>query len=356
MTGRTAVMLFLELTALAQNASSQDYTPLRHDKRAYTMTFSPDGGTLAVATRAGEIVLWDIVKSGERIAAGISDRLDVPGKKTQVTSLCFSPDSSLLAAGTVNNQMLVWNRNAEAEWERVKLAFPEEYQPGLVVVAFSADGDDVLASRGSMIPYSGFCRWEIRNGRSALFVKAPDVGDVPGIASGFVAAPDGTTLYVSRFDHIALLDPDTFDETDRIPARLGWLEISPDGTMLAAVSPDSTWRPGAIVRVKVWNLESREEVVELAGNFLGIHSVSFSSCSRYLAVASAGGVINVLHLQSPSFSATLRGDKSDTIVEFSPTDGLIAASGSGKTVKLWNLPFVGPQNKVRNDTEDAETE
>jgi WD40 repeat protein len=68
-----------------------------HDIRA----FSPDSKTLAVGDRDGVVRLFDVV-SGKLTA-------ELPGHAARVTGLCWSPDGRLLASGSADMTVLLWD-------------------------------------------------------------------------------------------------------------------------------------------------------------------------------------------------------------------------------------------------------
>jgi WD40 repeat protein len=71
--------------------------------RAVCLTFAPDGRTLAVGGMAGanEIQVWEL-------ATG-QVRLRLSGHRGPVTALAFSPDCRLLASGSADTTVLIWD-------------------------------------------------------------------------------------------------------------------------------------------------------------------------------------------------------------------------------------------------------
>src|SRR5579885_3069613 len=68
----------------------------------WSVSFSPDGKTLASASVLGSVFLWD-VKSGKRTA--VLQRFNPMGREEDINSawsVAFSPDGSLLAVGTLH--------------------------------------------------------------------------------------------------------------------------------------------------------------------------------------------------------------------------------------------------------------
>jgi hypothetical protein len=68
----------------------------------HTVTFSPDGRTVATATRKGEILLWDML-AGHAL-------VKLAGHRGGVETLGFSPDGARLVSGGAHDTMiLVWD-------------------------------------------------------------------------------------------------------------------------------------------------------------------------------------------------------------------------------------------------------
>ena len=74
-----------------------------------SVRFSPDGRTLASASRDGSIILWDV-------ATGRPVGLPFQGHSGWVMSVAFSPDGRVLASGSTDTTVVLWDMAVEA-WE-----------------------------------------------------------------------------------------------------------------------------------------------------------------------------------------------------------------------------------------------
>ena len=72
-----------------------------HTSSVYSVSFSPDGATLASGSRDNTIKLWDVA-TGENIATLI-------GHTDWVLSVSFSPDGATLASGSRDNTIKLWD-------------------------------------------------------------------------------------------------------------------------------------------------------------------------------------------------------------------------------------------------------
>jgi WD40 repeat protein len=131
----------------------------RHGGAVHALTFSPDGTTLAVgsdhpvgwqgAPLARGLRLWD-VRAGEGIPA-------LGGYAAPATALAFSADGRLLASGSGDGKVRLW----EAASRRIRARLGEHRFAAVSCVAF-APGGRVLASAG----LDGEVRlWDTRTGK-----------------------------------------------------------------------------------------------------------------------------------------------------------------------------------------------
>ena len=147
---RTRVSLFIVTFVLTSAtfllngcAQNQDYTKwelpegakIRLGKGAITgnIAYSPDGNRLAVASSIG-IWMYD---------AHTSKELDLfIGHRSSIESVCFSPDGSLLASGSLDRNLCLWNAISGKHLQTFT------GHTGVVFsVSFSSDGS-MLASGG----------------------------------------------------------------------------------------------------------------------------------------------------------------------------------------------------------------
>ncbi|MDJ0898785.1 MAG: hypothetical protein QNJ55_08230, partial [Xenococcus sp. MO_188.B8] len=144
--------------------------------------------------------------------------------------------------------------------------------------------------------------------------------------------PDGTILASGSFDRtIKLWNVETGQEIRTLQGHDGsvWsVSFSPDGTILASGSSDDT--------IKLWNVETGQEIRTLQRHDGSVFSVSFSPDGTILASGSFDRTIKLWNVETGQEIRTLQGHDSNVYsVSFSP-DGTILASGSfDRTIKLW---------------------
>ena len=293
-----------------------------HQSRVFSVTFSPDGKTVASGAEDRTIRLWD-VKTGQNIAT-------FTGHKDVVFSVAFSPDGKMLASGAQDDTVKLWH----VETGRNLHTFKHNYR--VFSVAFSPDGKVVAGGA-----WRGVKLWNIETGKALNILE-----ESTRIRSGSIAfSPDGTTLASAGVDRfggtpgaVTIWDIETGKDlatlhghTERIPG----VAFSPDGTTIASALRDQT--------VKLWNIKTGENIHTYRG---GGYSVAFSRDGKTLASAGWRG-IKLWEVDTHKNISSLKMHRADIRrLVFSP-DSRILAWGNGDQVKLWKhasgslLGFVG---------------
>ena len=108
------------------------------------------------------------------------------------------------------------------------------------------------------------------------------------------------------------------------------VNFSPDGKTLVSGSADNT--------IKLWNVETGQEIRTLKGHDELVRSVNFSPDGKTLVSGSDDKTIKLWNVETGQEIRTLKGhDNWVNSVNFSP-DGKTLVSGSAdNTIKLWNL-------------------
>jgi WD40 repeat protein len=99
------------------------------------VAFSPDAKTLAMASRAGSVLLWNVA-DGQLLAT-------LKGHSSAVSALAYAPDGRTLATGGNDQTVRLWN--VETRRELVQLNAGNIDLGGVESLAFSPDGKHLLA-------------------------------------------------------------------------------------------------------------------------------------------------------------------------------------------------------------------
>jgi len=147
-------------------------------------------------------------------------------------------------------------------------------------------------------------------------------------------SPDGKTLVSGSADNtIKLWDVETGQEIRTLKGHysvVNSVNFSPDGKTLVSGSDDNT--------IKLWNVETGQEIRTLKGHDSPVRSVNFSPDGKTLVSRSDDNTIKLWNVETGQEIRTLEGhDNSVWSVNFSP-DGKTLVSGSDdNTIKLWNV-------------------
>ncbi|MBD1880019.1 serine/threonine-protein kinase [Coleofasciculus sp. FACHB-T130] len=241
------------------------------------------------------------------------------GHSKSVASVTISPNGEMLASGSLDNTIKLWNLNTGQEIYTLK-----GHSKSVGAVAISPDGQ-ILAS-GS---WDNTIRlWNLK--------KADKVRTLIGHSSQVVSvvfSPNGEILASSSLDNtIKLWDLKTGQEIHNLSGHSNWvvsIAFSPDGQMLASGSWDNT--------VKLWNLNNGQEIRTLHGHSNYVNSVAFSPDGQMLASGSWDNTVKLWNLNNGQEIRTLHGHlKAVYAVRFSPDMQTLASGGMDDTIKLWN--------------------
>ncbi|HEY7155938.1 MAG TPA: serine/threonine-protein kinase, partial [Gemmataceae bacterium] len=270
-----------------------------HHKCVWSVAFSPDGRTLAScsgewfpASQSGQLCLWDVA-TGQM-------RRSLSGPTSTIFSLAFSPDGHTLASGGWDQKVRLWD--PETGDQRAVLL---GHTAIVRFLAFSPDGRTLASA-----DFDGCIKiWDIAKGRPIATLNDP----------GY---------------------------------RINALAFSPDGKRLAAAENPNTEPPEArIGRVKLWDLDTHQEVAVLGEHKGMILCVAFAPDGKTLV--SAGGDWDrfgeVFLWDTTTWADPIRLPDCRAWVEnvvFSPDGRLLVSSGGALSsrgeVKLWNWPNAAP--------------
>jgi WD40 repeat protein len=350
-----------------------------------SLTFSPDGKTLATASgTANSALLWDVDKGtvnrilastggtsvafspdGKLLACmmssgqaagegGVELRETTTGKLTQVfrgfplpMSVAFSPDGKTLACGNMDGTVKCWE---ETSFKAVHIL--QDVQ----VVACSPNGGYLVTGRATHDPQGNkqvqtfveLKLWDWAAGAEICKFSGPIT-----IGKSAALSPDGK-LFASGFVEVStdrgalsgkvkIWDIKTGKEYSTIECKDPVLSVafSPDGKFLAwgcSGQDNNTMKTWG--EVAIWDTTSNKLVYRMPDD-LPVGCLSFSPASDTLASASLlSSAVKLRRAATGEVSRVLKASVPHVFnVAFSPDGNTLAVCGTGSQggVSLWNL-------------------
>lgn len=291
-----------------------------HRDQVLSVAFSPSGRLLASGSWDGVVRLWQVGRSGSDV--GHPERIvvqELHGHSAGVESLSFSPDGKLLASSSMDHTVRLWKVDAGQTHAILK-----GHQADVRSTAFSPDG-----SRLASASQDGTARiWAVSTGETQAVLK----GHTGGLW-GVDFHPSGKVVATAGIDGtVRIWDVATGAPGEVLRGHEGGafaLRFSPDGAVLA-----TGCRKG---RLRLWRWKEKELRSDMAGHRTTIVAISFSRDGTMLAT---GSYDRSVRLWRPTSAPTisLSGGHSASVIgaSFSPDGRLLATGSLDKEIRLWH--------------------
>jgi WD40 repeat protein len=287
---------------VSSGKTSRSYS-LEDHYRFSSVQFSPDNKLAAAGEACGGVIVWDV--------AGRKSVRDFP-----MGPYAFSPDGKTIATGGEGNSIILWDT---ATWIQKNVL--RGHTGTVYSVAFSPDGKTLASGSAD----KSLILWDTANGKKRWTIQGIDGG-----AMEVAFSPDGKTLAHTADSspaHVVFRDPatgnmlGTLDNdfwavfriafspdgkylivvsfssfVDVFPFPLDGREIAVDGGTDAAISPDGAVGASGsediyFYNVYLWDPSSGERYTVLPGHTYLVTGVAFSPDGKTLASASLDGTI-----------------------------------------------------------------
>ncbi|AFY41738.1 serine/threonine-protein kinase [Nostoc sp. PCC 7107] len=249
------------------------------------------------------------------------------GHASDVNSVAFAPNGQILASGSDDKTIKLWNLGTGTELQTLK-----GHLKWIWAIAFHPDGK-ILASGSADKTIK---LWNLATTEEIRTLT----GHTDGVAT-VAFSPDGQTLASGSLDKTIKLWNLTTGKLIRTfrghSQAVATIAFSPDGKTLASGSWDKT--------IKLWNVATGKQIRTLEGHSELVLSLAFSPDGKTLASGSKDKTIKLWNLATGETIRTLRqhSDKVNSVAYRKTTNGIILASGSSdNTIKLWN-PTTGQE-------------
>ncbi len=278
--------------------------------------YAPDGSYVVTGGYDGAVKVWDA-------STGSLLRIIGDGSTGWVSNaFSLSRDGSLVASATATDRFTVW-RVGSGEVVR-------EFQTDATTISsisFSSDSTLVAAGTVSYTADNAIAVWNLADGERVHTLQSPNNGILSATFS-----PDGGSLVQTSFDKsIKVWDLGTGrivrDLVGHTRAVLS-AAYSPDGSQIVSTSADRT--------IKVWNARSGNLIFTMAEHTDHVQFAAFSPDGKKIVSSSADTTVKIWDLRTRT-ARTLRGHLSivDSAV-FSPSGKYILSGSYDGTTRVWS--------------------
>ncbi|MDE2887843.1 MAG: hypothetical protein OXR72_06480 [Gemmatimonadota bacterium] len=281
-----------------------------HTHWVFNVLFSPDGRVVASGSYDNTMRLWDVA-TGEA--------LNTLSHPSAINSVSFSPDGTTVASGADDNNVHLWN---VATGERIT-TLPGHTNPVRSVV-FSPDGSTLASGSDD----NTVKLWDVGAGKTISTL----VGHTGAVLS-VLFAPDGKVLASRSKDKtVRLWDAVTGTSLATLPHSqpISSVSFSPDGTSLATGADDNN--------VRLWAVATGELIDTFMGHTKAVSSVSFSPDGKIIASGSFDKTVRLWRADEGKAIATLQGHENGvTRLSFSPDGSILASAAMDQAVNVWDV-------------------
>ncbi len=280
----------------------------------WAVAISARGTFWAAGSSRGEVRVWR--EEGHTLHLAWQAHADAMGR-----ALAFSPDERLLATGSWDGTIKLW------DLERGALLWTGWHTDIVENLAFAPDGQR-LASCGDDATIR---LWDATSGAIVQTIAAQ------GAVYAVAWSSNGTHLASSCFDgriqvwELQGTQPATCVQT--LSGHTRWvfgLAFAPDGTQLASASWDRT--------VKLWDVESGRCLHTLEGHTDRVHAVAWSPDGCTVASAGLDHTIWLWDTPRGSYRAALQGHTAPVYrIAFTPDSRLLLSGSEDRTLRVWDV-------------------
>jgi serine/threonine protein kinase/WD40 repeat protein len=248
-------------------------------------------------------------------------------KGYSVQSVAYSPDGKLVASGSNDRTVKLWDGTGANSNPVRELKGHTNFVNSVI---FSPDGKKLASSSGD-----GTVRlWDVASGNELKQLKSPDQAVIASISF----SPDGTLLAGAATNRMLLWQVDSSTMLRSFPApanvRVEPVLFSPDGKWIAVGYTNGD--------IGIWSFDNNAQPARtLHGHSDTVWSLQFSPDSQQLISGSKDQTIKIWDVANPTATGplqTLSGHSGSVSTVRRSADGSTLASGSGDgTVRLWSL-------------------
>ena len=287
-----------------------------HSGLITSIAFTLDSKLIASGSYDNTIKIWDA-------ASGVQIRT-LAGHTKQVTSVVFSPDGKYLASGSFDYTARIWDVATGKLLHTLA-------RHSLAVQSVAINRDGTLLATSSIDKL--IVLWDLASGKE-LRTLMGHTGVVTSVAFG----PDGKTLVSASWDKTVKL----WDTTDgsllqSFAGGIALLSVafSPQGRTVASA--------GSFGTIKTWDVASGRELHTMSAGGEWVYPLAFSPDGKYLASGTndpAGHTVRMWDVTTGSEADSLKSFNRQShtwALAFSPDGKTLAVGGDDNSVALVDL-------------------
>jgi WD40 repeat protein len=289
--------------------SYEKISSINTDFGVLRIAFSPDSKIIASGSEDKNLRIWN-VSDGTLLQT-------LKGHTWTIYGVDFSSDGKLLVSGAIDNTIRLWR---VSDWS--ELLTIRGHSSDVFDVAFSPNGEIIAsASRDETVAL-----WNAKNG-SLLKKLTGARGDILSVSF----SPDGTMLADNGNGDIRIwsVDDGTLLRTIQTNDAMK-VQFSPDGETVASGHYDGT--------VNLWRVYDGELVQSFKGHTYNTWSVTFSPDGSRIGTGGWDGTARIWRVSDAELLKSL-DDYSGAIevLKLSPDGSILASSTEDHKINLWSI-------------------